>query len=68
MPRLAGLALATSSCLGTSFFLDKQLSLKIKATRPSPWHCTGNPLNFGKRFINLGPPMPICQMGVVTLA
>lgn len=45
------------------FFLDKQLSLKIKASQPGFWHCTGDPSNFCMHFMNLGLKHPSARQG-----
>lgn len=45
------------------FFLDKQLSLKIKATHPGFWHCTGDPSASCKHFRNLGLKHPAASRG-----
>lgn len=44
------------------FFLDKQLSLKIKVTQRGFRHCTGDPSNFCVLFMN-GPQTPLGQAG-----
>lgn len=45
------------------FFLDKQLSLKIKATQPGFWNCTGESSTFCKHFMSLGLKHPSAKRG-----